>query len=232
MHVEVERKFVCDSHILEKLKDIGAVCLGHYEFKDQYLDTADFTLTLKNFWLRKREGSWELKRPTSSNSNTETWSQQVCTNYREITDVLQIRAELMSIMGLYTEHTADSLQTEQEKDVHAEFEKWLPDMKLECFAEYTTVRCSYVLECEGEDGRIRVDLDQADFDYCVGEIEVLVSEGVETASAMQSIERTAQKLGLGGEQKTQGKMEVYLQRFRPDHYSALLKAHVFGSNCN
>ncbi|KAK3515432.1 hypothetical protein QTP70_019926 [Hemibagrus guttatus] len=206
MHVEVERKFVCDSHILEKLKDIGAVCLGHYEFKDQYLDTADFTLTLKNFWLRKREGSWELKRPTSSNSNTETWSQQ--------------------------NTPADSLQTEQEKDVHAEFEKWLPDMKLECFAEYTTVRCSYVLECEGEDGRVRVDLDQADFDYCVGEIEVLVSEGVETASAMQSIEKMAQKLGLGGEQKTQGKMEVYLQRFRPDHYSALLKAHVFGSNCN
>ncbi|KAG7317686.1 hypothetical protein KOW79_018721 [Hemibagrus wyckioides] len=222
MHVEVERKFVCDSHILEKLKDIGAVCLGQYEFKDQYLDTADFTLTLKDFWLRKREGSWELKRPTSSNPNTKTRAQDVCTNYREITDVLHIRAELMSIMGIYAEPTTDSC----DKDVHAEFEKWLQDMNLECFAEYTTVRCSYALECEVEDQRVRVDLDQADFGYCVGEIEVLVSEGVETASTMQSIEKTAQKLGLGGEQKAQGKMEVYLQRFRPDHYAALLKAHV------
>lgn len=97
----------------------------------------------------------------------------------------------MSIMGIYAEPTADSC----DKDVHAEFEKWLQDMKLECFAEYTTVRCSYALGSEVEDRRVRVDLDQADFGYCVGEIEVLVSEGVETVSAMQSIENTAQKLG-------------------------------------
>ncbi|GAA6066667.1 thiamine-triphosphatase isoform X1 [Tachysurus ichikawai] len=226
MPVEVERKFVCDSHILEKLKDIRAVCLGQYEFKDQYFDTEDFTLTLKDFWLRKREGSWELKRPTSSNLNTETRAQDVCTNYREITDVLQIRVELMSIMGIYAEHTAESLQKEQDKDVHAEFQKWVQEMKLECFAEFTTMRHSYTLEYEGDDRRVRVDLDQADFGYCVGEIEVLVSEADEMTSAMQSIEKTAQKLGIGGEQKTEGKMEVYLKRFRPDHYAALLKAHV------
>ncbi|XP_026793733.3 thiamine-triphosphatase [Pangasianodon hypophthalmus] len=226
MPVEVERKFVCDSHILEKLKDIGAVCMGQYEFKDQYFDSADFTLTLKNFWLRKREGSWELKRPPSSHLNAEKRAQDVCTNYREITDLLQIRAELMAIVGIHTEHTSDSSQTEQAKDVHAEFEKWLQDLKLECFAEFTTVRCSYTLEDEGDNRRVRIDLDQADFGYCVGEIEVLVSEGVEMTSALHSIEKTAQKLGLGGEQKTRGKMEVYLQKFRPDHYAELLKAHI------
>lgn len=126
----------------------------------------------------------------SSHLNAE----HVCSNYREIIDLLQIKAELMAMLGIYTEHTSDSLQTEQGKDVHAEFEKWLQDLKLGCFAEFTTVRCSYALECKGEDRRVRVDLDQADFGYCVGEIEVLVSEGGEM-SAMQSIEKTAQKLG-------------------------------------
>ncbi|XP_017308786.1 thiamine-triphosphatase [Ictalurus punctatus] len=226
MSVEVERKFVCDSQVLEKLKDIGAVCLGQNEFKDQYFDSADFTLTLKDFWLRKREGSWELKRPAASHLNAEKRAQDVCTKYREITEVLQIRAELIAVMGISTERTSDSLQTEQSKDVHAEFEKWLQDLKLECFAEFTTVRCSYALGYEGDDRKVRVDLDQADFGYCVGEIEVLVSEGDEMTSAMQYIEKTAQKLGLSSQKKTQGKMHVYLQRFRPDHYAELLKAHV------
>lgn len=109
--------------------------------------------------------------------------------------MLQIRADLMSVMAIYAEHTSDSLQTEQAKDVHAEFGKWLQDLKLECFAEFTTIRSSYALEYEGDDRRVRVDLDRADFGYCVGEIEVLVSEGDEMAFAMQTIEKTAKKLG-------------------------------------
>lgn len=32
--------------------------------------------------------------------------------------------------------------------------------------------------------------------------------------------------GLSGERNTRGKMDVYLQRFRPDHYAELLKSHV------
>lgn len=131
----------------------------------------------------------------SSHLSAEKRAQDVCTNYREITDLLQIRAELMGIMGIHSEHMTGSLQPEQAEDVHAEFEKWMEDLKLGCFAEYTTVRCSYALEYVGDDRRVRVDLDQADFGYCVGEIEVLVSEGDEMTSAMQSIEKTAQKLG-------------------------------------
>lgn len=109
--------------------------------------------------------------------------------------MLQIRADLMSVMGIYAEHTSDSLQTEQAKDVHVEFGKWLQDLKLECFAEFTTVRCSYALENDGDDRRVRVDLDQADFGYCVGEIEVLVSEEDEMPFAVQTIEKMAQKIG-------------------------------------
>jgi len=45
------------------------------------------------------------------------------------------------------------------------------------------------------DGAVRVDLDQADFGYCVGEIEVLMPEGGDMNAALQRITSTAAELG-------------------------------------
>uniref|UniRef100_A0AAV2L5P9 CYTH domain-containing protein n=1 Tax=Knipowitschia caucasica TaxID=637954 RepID=A0AAV2L5P9_KNICA len=93
---------------------------------------------------------------------------------------------------------------------------------LEKTAEFTTVRRSFSLK---EDG-VQVDLDQADFGYNVGEIEVLVKEDRDVQSALEKIENAAQKLGLTGNQKTPGKMHVFLRRYLPSHYDALRKAHI------
>uniref|UniRef100_A0A4W4E7D3 Thiamine-triphosphatase n=3 Tax=Electrophorus electricus TaxID=8005 RepID=A0A4W4E7D3_ELEEL len=226
MPVEVERKFVCDSDIQGKLKKIGAVCIGQCQFKDQYFDLEDFTLTLRDFWLRKREGHWELKCPASSLTEPEQRAEAMCTNYREVMDLAHIKAEIMGIIENCPGAVEDILDSSQMNQLNSDSkeEMWLKELKLQCFAEYTTTRCSYVLD-DGEEGRVRVDLDQADFGYCVGEIEVLVSEGGNMQSAMQRIEMTAEKLGLAGE-KIQGKMHVFLQRYRPDHYAQLVCAHV------
>ncbi|XP_072513402.1 thiamine-triphosphatase [Salminus brasiliensis] len=227
MSVEVERKFVCESDVQDKLKTIGAVCIGQYEFKDRYYDSPAYTLTMKDFWLRKREGSWELKCPAVSRTKVEK-TEALCTNYREVTDLPQIQAEVKEVLETFTRATEDSSDSsEQERtDGYGEDERWLKDLKLVCFAEYTTLRCSYVLEDDGGVGRVRVDLDQADFGYCVGEIEVLVSEGDDMQSTQQRIQKTAEKLGLGDKKKIQGKMDVYLQRYCPDHYGKLIKAHI------
>ncbi|XP_076868439.1 thiamine-triphosphatase [Brachyhypopomus gauderio] len=227
MPVEVERKFVCDPDIQGKLKKLGAVCIGQYQFKDQYFDTQDFTLTLRDFWLRKREDNWELKCPAFSHTKPEQRAEALCTNYREVTNLLQIRSEVMGITENCRGTGEDVLDSSQMKQLNSDSkeETWLNDLKLRCFAEFTTTRCSYVLGDEGEESRVRVDLDQADFGYCVGEIEVLVSEGGNMQSALQRIEMTAEKLGLDGE-KVQGKMHVFLQRYRPDHFAQLVRAHV------
>ncbi|XP_061095299.1 thiamine-triphosphatase isoform X1 [Conger conger] len=103
---------------------------------------------------------------------------------------------------------------------------WLREMNLAPFAEFTTERCSFSLAGGGEEGGVRVDLDQADFGYCVGEIEVLVPDENEVQSALQKIQRTAQRLGLTDDHKVKGKMHVYLQRYRPEHYAKLLEVHV------
>ncbi|XP_026879749.1 thiamine-triphosphatase isoform X2 [Electrophorus electricus] len=203
-----------------------AVCIGQCQFKDQYFDLEDFTLTLRDFWLRKREGHWELKCPASSLTEPEQRAEAMCTNYREVMDLAHIKAEIMGIIENCPGAVEDILDSSQMNQLNSDSkeEMWLKELKLQCFAEYTTTRCSYVLD-DGEEGRVRVDLDQADFGYCVGEIEVLVSEGGNMQSAMQRIEMTAEKLGLAGE-KIQGKMHVFLQRYRPDHYAQLVCAHV------
>lgn len=173
------------------------MCLAQREFKDQYFDSPTFDLTLRDVWLRKRKGCWELKCPASA-GETEAASggptgaaAALCSRYREITDLPQIQQRVREELRGDGERSASPPADDGE-------ESWPSGMNLGCFAEFTTVRRSFALE---EDG-VQVDLDQADFGYSVGEIEVLVPEGGDVQSALEKIGRTAQKLGeLGaGEQ--------------------------------
>ncbi|XP_073687287.1 thiamine-triphosphatase isoform X3 [Garra rufa] len=200
MTVEVERKFVCDAEVMGKLQDIGAKCIGQRQFRDQYFDSPDFILTLKDFWLRCREGLWELKCPAVSGTTPDNDTETLCTRYREITSFPLIQSEVGRIIK---EHTAEGSESNSSQK---------------------TERCSYMLE--RETGAVRVDLDQADFGYCVGEIEVLVPEGGDMNAALQRITSIAEELGLSCEKKVKGKMDVYLQRYRPEHYAKLLSAHI------
>ncbi|KAJ0059912.1 hypothetical protein NL108_015534, partial [Boleophthalmus pectinirostris] len=199
------------------------VCVGQHEFHDQYFDTASFALTLQDFWLRKRKGSWELKCPVSRGQSKV---EALCTRYREITDLAEIQLRVREVIKDHGSTQPRNQKTDEVVDSQtqtvSEEETWLCDMNLKCFAEFTTVRRSFTLK---EDG-VQVDLDQADFGYNVGEIEVLVSEGRDVQSALEKIEKAAQKLGLTGNQKIPGKMDVFLQRYLPSHYNALMKAHI------
>ncbi|KAK7118239.1 hypothetical protein R3I94_021915 [Phoxinus phoxinus] len=234
MTVEVERKFICNAEIMGKLQHIGAKCIGQRQFQDQYFDSLDSTLTLKDFWLRCREGLWELKCPAVSGTTPDNETQALCSRYREITSFPLIQSEVRRIIREHTAEGSESNSSQREQiDKVAENEdteicsaddtKWLSDLNLVCFAEFKTKRCSYMLE---RDGAVRVDLDQADFGYCVGEIEVLVPEGGDMNAALQRITSTAAELGLSCEKRVKGKMDIYLQRYQPDHYAKLLNAHI------
>lgn len=133
-------------------------------------------------------------------NETET----LCTRYKEITSFPLVQSEVRRIIK---EHTAEgsesnSLQREQTDKVRetedtdccpTDDKKWLTDLHMVCFAEFKTERCSYILE--REEGTVRVDLDKADFDYCVGEIEVLVPEVGDINAAVQRITKIAAELG-------------------------------------
>lgn len=224
MSVEVERKFVCNADTVKTLEEIGAVCLAQREFKDQYFDSPTFDLTLRDVWLRKRKGCWELKCPASAGETEEASggptgaAAALCSRYREITDLPQIQQRVREELRGDGERSAYPPADDDDDDE----ESWPSGMNLGCFAEFTTVRRSFALE---EDG-VQVDLDQADFGYSVGEIEVLVPEGGDVQSALEKIGRTARKLGVASDQRVEGKMNVYLKRNHPEHYARLLSAHV------
>ncbi|XP_045920492.1 thiamine-triphosphatase isoform X2 [Micropterus dolomieu] len=219
MSVEVERKFLCSADILKTLEEIG-VCVGQLQFRDQYFDTPKFDLTLRDVWLRKRKGRWELKCPATVNVTEGTGGEQskaqaaLCTRYKEITNLPEIQLRVKEVIK--------DICADRETNSSQEDESWLSKMNLVCFAEFTTVRRSFTLEEEG----VQIDLDQADFGYHVGEIEVLVPEGGDVQSALEKIERTARKLGLTGDQRVEGKMTVYLKMNHPEHYAKLLSEHV------
>lgn len=165
----------------------SAVRLAQREFEDQYFDSPKFDLTLRDMWLRKRKGCWELKCPTTADKTEGTSRNQrkgtaaaLCSRYRELTDLPEIQQKVREV-----------LYEDGERSVSPKDESWLSEMNLGCFAEFTTVRQSFTLEKDG----VQVDLDQADFGYSVGEIEVLVPEGGDVQSALDKIDRTAQKLG-------------------------------------
>ncbi|KAM6908275.1 thiamine-triphosphatase isoform 2-T2 [Lycodopsis pacificus] len=220
MSVEVERKFVCNADTLKTLEEIG-VCVGRREFRDQYFDTPEFDLTLRDMWLRKRKACWELKCPTTVNGTDEASGGQskaaaLCSRYREITNLPEIQQRVREVMKVIRE------DGETEASPSQEDESWLSEMNLVRFADFTTVRQSFTLEENG----VQIDLDQADFGYQVGEIEVLVPDGADAQSALEKIERTAGKLGLTGDQRVDGKMNVYLQRNHPEHHAKLRREHV------
>lgn len=165
------------------------MCVAQRTFRDQYFDTPKFDLTLRDMWLRTRKGCWELKCPTTVDGAEETSGEQskaaaLCTSYKEITNLPEIQLRVKEVIEEFCEDREKSSSQEDE-------ESWVSKINLVCFAEFTTVRQSFTLEEEG----VQIDLDQADFGYSVGEIEVLVPEGGDVQSALEKIERTARKLG-------------------------------------
>ncbi|XP_039982628.1 thiamine-triphosphatase isoform X2 [Xiphias gladius] len=220
MNVEVERKFLFNADTLKTLEEIK-VYVGQRQFHDQYFDTPKFDLTLRDMWLRKRKGCWELKCPTAEASRTKRMSGEqskaaaLCTRYKEITSLPEIQLRVTEVIKDVCE------DQETETGSSDQDESWLSKMNLVCFAEFTTVRRSFTLEEEG----VQIDLDQADFGYHVGEVEVVVPEG-NVQAALEKIETTARKLGLTGDQRVEGKMNVYLKRNHPEHYAKLLSVHI------
>lgn len=163
--------------------------MAQRQFQDQYFDTPKFDLTLKDMWLRKRKGCWELKCRTTVDTTEQTSGEQseaaaLCSRYKEITSLPEIQRRVKEVIQEFCEEGETSSSLEDE-------ESWVSKMSLLCFAEFTTMRLSFALEEEG----VQIDLDRADFGYSVGEIEVLVPEGGDVQCALEKIERTARKLG-------------------------------------
>lgn len=163
--IEVEKKFQLTPEQESRLLE-STTLLRNKTNKDVYFDTADFSLTRQDHWLRTRSGRWELKRRVH-----ELGHKLGGTAYDEIEDEAGIRAFLqLPEKG----SLADDLDTGGYKP----------------FAHIVKERRSY--EKEG----FHIDLDICDFGYELAEIELLLDHEDQRHEALQRIEEFAQRMGL------------------------------------
>ncbi len=198
--LEIEKKFLLTALQKERLLD-GAEELGGKTVVDSYFDTDSYNLTTRDYWLRNRNGIYELKAPLKSRSSVDATNR-----YYEITDLSEIAKEL------------DLAESD-------DFETSLSLAGVKRFMSCRTDRNSYKKD------EFHIDIDQAtypdsEFEYGVAEIELIVQTEVEADDAEQRIIEFAQSFDLPVDQIVLGKVAAYLKSEKPDHHEALVTAGV------
>lgn len=195
---EVEKKFLLSEEQEQALlKD--AVFSGQKELTDIYYDDAGYSLTKKDWWLRQRNGAWELKIPSGSFVDAHRTTDR----YREIENAKEILAHL----GL-----SDSIE------LPAALEK----LGIKPFCTAPTRRKKFSKE------GFHIDIDEVyfqEFTYRLAEIELLVESEDQVEEASGRIIEFAKKHGLAITY-VRGKILEYLHKIRPDHFQALIEAGV------
>jgi thiamine-triphosphatase len=84
--IEVERKFLLEGKDEADLVH-GAIFLNEKKFTDSYYDTKDLRITTRDWWLRERDGRWELKIAITSRT-------RLIDHYDEVNEESTILAKL------------------------------------------------------------------------------------------------------------------------------------------
>lgn len=180
--IEVERKFIPQPGIEERLQELGGILEHRLTFQDSYYDTPELSLMRADHWLRLRQSSgWELKCPGAAGVSGPH------TEYLELTAELAIVAQLCEVLG------AGVLGAGGVADV-------LGPLRLQEVASFVTQRSAWKLvlsRANEEAPLLRVDLDTADFGYAVGEVEAMVHEEAEVPAALEKINKLSSMLGEG-----------------------------------
>lgn len=193
--IEVEKKFLLTSDEVARLTQ-NATFLVEWTFRDTYYDTADFSLSKSDKWLRSRDGKFELKVAVSSLGKKAD-------QYDEITDEVKIREALQLSPG-------------------NNFSNDLKQNGIVPFCSFSTTRKKY----KDDPFIIDLDLvDFTSFKYSIGEIELMVESKHDIENAVQQILHYAKEKDLKIT-PVRGKVVEYIRRTSPQHYSELIKAGI------
>lgn len=196
--IEIEKNFDLRPGDKERLI-AGAKFLKKRTFTDVYYDNDAYDLTGRDFWLRTREGRFELKVPL----NTKNIGDRKTDRYRE----LETDAEIAAALELHTVlKLADALAV----------------AGYQPFATITTTRETY------EKGDFRLDFDEMDFGFTTFEAELMVNDSHDIAGAERRILEFAKEHGIAGTEG-HGKVIEYIARNRPEHFAALAARGVVGA---
>lgn len=196
--IEVERKFVIEAVATARLLDQAEEDVYTTILIDEYYDDEKLSLTTSDRWLRRRSkdgkaGTIELKKAIEGQRNG--------------TDIY---AELEG---------CEAIARELSLPITTDSKKALENVGLHMFACIQTKRVSVIVHYK--ERKVRVDLDEMDFGYTVGEIEILVETADEVVAAESIILdfAAANDLSITA---VRGKVLEYIHRKRPEHYKLLL----------
>ena len=196
--IEIERRFHLPDGVDTRLKELGATLISTQTQTDSYYDNVNCTFTLTDHWLRQRNSQWQLKYPPERRTQDGKTAQ-----YKETEDEAEIIKILVSVYN-DANNKKDFIQTKpsttndnqsvsdqgMEHTSLTSIAKLLEGLECEAVATITTKRKSYIID------QIRVDLDSTDFDFQVGEVEVMLEDEAKIPSALKNIDDLFTKLGM------------------------------------
>ncbi len=195
--IEIEKKFHLSPDQQKSLL-AGAELISEKQVVDSYFDNSSYELTTKDWWLRNRNGAFELK------VGLKDHDMRIINQYNEISDEDEIRTKLNI-----------SKNSSLHDDIVAS--GYLP------FMSCTTTRHKYKKENFTID-LDEVEYD-SDFEYNLAEIEVTFDDESKRQEAIDSILSFAKTHNLTDE-PIRGKVIEYLLEKRPKHYQALVDSGV------
>ena len=193
--LEVEVKIILEGDAEKRLIE-GADFVNEKVMADTYFDTPDFSLTTKDKWLRKRNNQFELKLPYDE---TELIGSREIDRYHELDSEDEIRR---------------SLNITENKSL----EEDLKNNNIIPFATIVTTRKNY------KNGKFNVVIDELDYGYKLGEIEMVVEDNTKDEEAKEEVINFAKERGLKYSAKGIGKVIEYLRRHSPKHIHVLVKS--------
>lgn len=207
--IEVERKFLYPTEGTEHLL-LGTTPLKSKTNSDRYFDTRDFKLTAREWWLRERNGRFELKIAKKQKHDGSP---------SDVFDELETDDEIYTALELI--QTPLGLSTD------------LSNAGFFPFAHLTTSRNSYTI------GEFQIDIDttqsetndsplvesSAPFVHTIVEIEIMVEDESDIAAAQQKIDDFARARGLSLE-KIDGKLLAYIRKNNPIQFEILRKNNI------
>ncbi|OHA68572.1 MAG: hypothetical protein A3J68_02095 [Candidatus Wildermuthbacteria bacterium RIFCSPHIGHO2_02_FULL_48_16] len=199
--IEIEKKFTLREGDRERLLK-GAEFVKKLVVHDTYYDTKDYSLAKKDWWLRFRNGNFELKVSFRIPSEKAKYAP---TQYRE----LETDEEIRKALGIPAS-PAGGVSQKPLKEA-------LPEAGYQEAFSLTTIREKYRKE------GFTIDLDSVDYGYELAEIELMVEDENQIDEADEKIRAFGKKQGLSSE-ATRGKVLEYMRRFQPTQYQALIDA--------
>lgn len=197
--IEVEIKCKPTPEQIEKLLN-GATFLSKEYITDIYYDSSSYQLSLKDYWLRKRNNNFVLKIPASSSPLLKV--QANTPKYELETD-----QEISAALGLSTTQPLEEVLAQN--GYHA---------------LYTLSKTREKHKKEG----IIIDIDHATFetyDFHLCELELIVEKPEEVPSATQRLADFAHQHGItiGN---VPGNLIALIQIINPQHYEMLETARA------